>query len=100
MRHEFWNPQFAGAASRADLLLPEAGILIELKFARSTTTKRIFDELMQDITRYGDPQANHGAGTLVCFIYDPDSHLGNRAGIEADLARAGNERLRVAAVIA
>jgi hypothetical protein len=100
VRTESWNPAYLGGGSRSDLLLPEAGIVIEVKKAReSLRDTGIGSELAEDITRYGDVAANRGAAILVCFIYDPDRLLANPRGLERDLASASTERLQVLGVV-
>lgn len=101
VRAESWNPPYLGGSSRADFLLPEAAIVVEVKMARpSLLDKEMGKQLAEDITRYADPASNRGASTLVCFVYDPGRVLANPRGLEADLERASTERLRVLAVIA
>jgi REase_DpnII-MboI len=100
VRAESWNPNYLGGASRTDFLLPDAGIVIEVKKTRPNLRDRqVGDELAQDVTRYSDPAANRGATTLVCFVHDPDGLLVNPVGLERDLALATNDRLKVIGVV-
>jgi hypothetical protein len=100
VRAESWNPNYLGGASRTDFLIPEAGIVIEVKKTRSTLLDRqVGSELAEDVTRYSDPAANRGATTLVCFVHDPDHLLANPVGLERDLALTTNERLKVIGVV-
>lgn len=100
VRAESWNPTYLGGASRTDFLLPDAGIVIEVKKTRPTLLdSKVGSELAEDVTRYSDPAANRGATTLVCFVHDPDGLLTNPIGLERDLALATNERLKVIGVV-
>ncbi len=100
VRAESWNPPYLGGASRTDFLLPQKGIVLEVKKTRSTLLDRqVGSELAEDVTRYSDPAANRGASTIVCFVHDPDRLLTNPVGLEHDLALASNSRLRVVGVV-
>jgi hypothetical protein len=100
VRAESWNPSYLGGATRIDFLLPEVGIVVEVKKTRDTLTdKQVGKELAEDVTRYSDPSANRGASLLVCFVYDPDLLLQNPVGLARDLADASNERLRVVGIV-
>ncbi|MEU0499119.1 hypothetical protein [Mycobacterium sp. NPDC006124] len=100
VRAESWNPTYLGGASRTDFLLPDGGIIIEVKKTRPTLLDaKVGSELAEDVTRYSDPAANRGATTLVCFIHDPDDLLLNPDGLERDLALASNERLKVVGIV-
>jgi hypothetical protein len=101
VRAESWNPNYLGGASRVDFLVPASGFIVEVKKTRNGLLDRqVGAELAEDVTRYSDPAANRGAGTLVCFVHDPDHLLANPAGLENDLAQASNERLKVIGVVA
>ena len=86
VRPEEFSPSFAGSGSRLDFLLKAEGLVVEIKRARKTlSTKELGDELLVDIQRYrGHPDCRR----LVCFVYDPDGHISNPHGIEADLTRS------------
>jgi hypothetical protein len=100
VRAESWSPPYLGGASRADFLLPEPGIVVEVKMTRpSLRDREVATQLADDIIRYGDPASNRGATTLVCVVYDPKQLLANPRGLEADLAQTSTERLRVVAVV-
>ena len=92
IRAEEHTSSFAGASARPDFELRQYDILCEVKFVRDRShAKRVNDELLIDITRYGN------AGdwqTLYAIIYDPGKHLRNPAGLKADLESA-NEKLDV-----
>ena len=45
-----------------------------------------------DVARYKE---HSDCQALVCFIYDPDQHVGNPDGLKYDLERASTEELAV-----
>jgi hypothetical protein len=83
VRPEEWVPSYAGSASRTDFLLPEVDTIIEIKKTRTgLTAKAVGEQLIIDIAKYKKhPQCRR----LVCFVYDPEGHIANPAGIESDL---------------
>lgn len=89
VRPEDHVPQYAGATSRVDFLLPEFGIAVELKHCReSHDAKKIGEELLVDAARYAEhPDVRH----LVCIVIDHDGRLQNPRGLEADLAVASRK---------
>ncbi|WP_133697029.1 hypothetical protein [Mycobacterium sp. BK086] len=100
----FWKAQkYAGGlviSGERCQLLPDAGIVVEVKKTRPTLVDRgVGSELAEDVTRYSDPAANRGATTLVCFVHDPGRLLVNPVGLERDLALASNERLNVVGIV-
>ncbi len=100
VRAEAWNPPYLGGASRTDFLLPQESLVVEVKKTRANLRDaQVGEQLAADVTRYSDPVANRGAGTLICFVYDPDHLLINAAGLENDLSLASHERLRVIGVV-
>src|ERR1035437_9573122 len=100
VRAETWQPDYLGGSMRVDFRLPEHGIVIEVKHARTGhTDKPIGRELAEDVARYGSPDATHAASILVCFVYDPEHELTNARGLERDLAAASHERLRVVGLV-
>jgi hypothetical protein len=100
VRAEAWNPPCLGGASRTDFLLPQEGLIVEVKKTRpNLRDARVGEQLAADVTRYADPVANRGAGTLICFVHDPDHLLTNAPGLENDLALASHERLQVIGVV-
>jgi hypothetical protein len=89
VRREEWTPSYAGKASRCDFLLKTHGIVVEVKKTRSgLTDKEIGDQLIIDIARY---RQMPGCKRLVCFVYDPEDRVTNRAGFEGDLTRSGSD---------
>jgi hypothetical protein len=85
IREEEWTPSYAGGASRVDFLLKSEKTAIEVKKTRpSLTTKEIGDQLIIDIAHY---QVHPDCESLVCFVYDPDGHVRNAAGLENDLSK-------------
>lgn len=97
VRPEEWTPSYAGGAARVDFLLPEQGIVIEVKKTRQTLkATQLGAELLVDRARYeGHPDCK----TLVCFIYDPEARIGNPAGLERDLERYTGT-IKVRAIVA
>ena len=85
VRSEEVAPSYGGASSRLDFLLKNEKLVIETKMASvSLRDKQIGEQLIIDIERY---QAHPDCKTLICFVYDPDSHIKNPAGLENDLRR-------------
>jgi len=89
VRPEECTPSYAGKAGRMDFLLKDEQIVIEVKKTRKGLgTKELGDQLAVDIARY---QSHPDCKMLVCFVYDPDGHIGNPRGIERDLARDSDD---------
>lgn len=85
VRQEEWTPSYAGGSARADFLLKEERIVIEVKKTRQGLSERgIGSQLLEDIARY---QAHPDCGRLVCFIYDPEGWIENPVGLERDLEK-------------
>ena len=98
VRPEEWTPSYAGGASRMDFLLKNEQLVIEAKMVRASLGERqIGEQLIVDAARY---RAHPDCKTLVCFVYDPEAHLRNPRGIEADLAKLSAKDLNVIAIIA
>ena len=91
IRPEEWTPSYAGGAARVDFYLKTEGILVEVKKTRTTlSAKEVGDQLIVDIERYKNvPGCQH----LVCFVYDPEHHLTNPAGLQSDLSGKKNHLL-------
>lgn len=85
IRPEDYTPSYAGANSRVDFLIPDFGLAVELKYARSSMTdKSLGTELLVDRDRYtGNASIEH----LVCLVFDHDGILRNPRGLEKDLSR-------------
>jgi hypothetical protein len=90
-------PAHAGASSRVDFLLKPERTIVEAKFATANLRDRqIGEQLIIDIERY---QAHPSCDRLVCFVYDPGSHIRNAAALEADLTGTrGRVSVRVVVV--
>jgi len=85
VRPEEWIPSYAGGASRADFLLKQEGIVLEVKKTRKGLKDReAGEQLLVDIARY---QAHPDCTSLVCFIYDPEERIDNPIGLEQDLEK-------------
>jgi hypothetical protein len=98
VRREERSPSHAGSSPAIDFLLKAEQLAIEAKMARpSMTPKTLGDELLADVGRYAE---HPDCGTLVCFVYDPESRLKNPRGLESDLEKHSHEGLRVVAIIA
>lgn len=97
VRREEWTPSYAGGSSRMDFLLKDSRVVVEVKKTRSGLGAReIGDQLIVDIAKY----AQHpDCGTLICFVYDPDSLISNPRGLERDLNRQSTEELTVLVAI-
>ena len=52
------------------------------------TDKQIGHQLIIDIARYRNTA---GCKKLVCFVFDPDDRIVNRAGFETDLSRSDRD---------
>jgi hypothetical protein len=98
VRPEEWTPSYAGGASRMDFLLKNEKLVVETKMTRSGLgDKQVGEQLIVDVVRYKEhPDCN----TLICFIYDPDAHIRNPRGLEADLKKLSSSELQVLAIIA
>lgn len=70
---EEWTPRYAGKNSRIDFVLPDEGIVIELKKTRDTLNDaEIGDQLIIDLERY---RAYPYCHYVVCFVYDPEKWI-------------------------
>lgn len=98
VRPENYVPEYAGASSRVDFVLPEFGIAVELKHCHeSHTAKKIGDELIIDAKRYA---ALQDVRHLVCLVMDYSGRLANPRGLEHDLAtRSTQDGLAVSVAI-
>lgn len=83
VRAEEYVPSYAGGASRTDFLLPNEGLVIEIKKTRkSMKDADLGEQLIVDLERYrSHPQCHY----IVCFVYDPEELLVNPDGITHDL---------------
>lgn len=91
---EDYVPTYAGGTSRIDFVLRPERIAIETKMTRDSLGDReVGAQLLVDIARY---EARSDVDTLICLVYDPDHHIDNGRGLEADLERnPGRLRVRV-----
>ena len=94
VRAEEWTPSYAGSSSRVDFLLKNEGIVVETKKTRaSLSAGKLGEELIVDRTKY---DVHPHCRTLVCFVYDPERHIGNPVGLESDLeTHSGDLKVRV-----
>lgn len=85
IRPEDYVPDYAGGRSRVDFLLPEYGLVIELKHTREALTdKSLGEQLIIDRERYVNART---ARHLIALVFDPDRVLENPSGLERDLQR-------------
>lgn len=83
IRPEEFTPSYVGSSTRMDFLLPQYGIVIELKFVRDKNhAKKIGDELIIDIEHY---RKHQDCKNLWCVVYDPEQLLQNGEGLKTDL---------------
>ena len=93
IRPEEWTPSYAGASARMDFLLKKEQVVIEAKMTRDTLRDReVGEELIIDIAKYKE---HPNCRTLVCFVYDPDQHIGNPVGLKRDLEALTTDELAV-----
>lgn len=77
-------PSMAAGATRADFLLPDHGLVVELKMTRAGMTARsLADELILDIARY---RAHPNCHAIIFFVYDPRSLIKNPVALQAELS--------------
>jgi hypothetical protein len=82
-RREEWAPSIAGTSKRIDIVIPDAGIVVEVKFVRSRAhAKVVADELKVDFESYHSHPACQHLFALVC---DPAGHFGDPALLAHDL---------------
>jgi hypothetical protein len=83
VRAEEYCPSYAGTSPRMDFFLPEHGIAIETKMARSGHGNlKISNELIIDKEYY---QKRAGIKSLYCLVYDPQEVITNPDGFASDL---------------
>jgi hypothetical protein len=93
IRPEEWTPSYAGGSSRMDFLLKNERMVVEIKKTRDKLLdKDIGEQLIVDITKY---KAHPDCKTLFCFVYDPDDFISNAIGLENDLNKLSNDKLKV-----
>lgn len=97
IRTEEWTPIYAGKCSRADFVLKEQEVVVEVKMTRKGLgDKELGDQLITDIERY---KTHPNCKTLVCFVYDPDGRVANPSGLAKDLESQSRDGLRVVVFI-
>ena len=90
IRSEEYTPSYAGGSARMDFLILPYGIVVETKMTRENLKDRqIGEELLVDFARY---QKHNHCSSLICFIYDPENHISNAAGL-IELEREGADKL-------
>lgn len=83
---EEWTSQLASKSKRVDIVLPSAGMLIEVKIVRNERHARsIIDELMIDIESY---HVHPNCKKLFFFIWDPHGYILDPNSITHDLSGA------------
>lgn len=89
IRPEESTPSKGGGSARVDFLLKNEKVVVEVKMAsKKLKDKEIGEELYIDIKRY---QGHPDCGLLICFVYDPEGHLKNPAGLCSDLSGKHDE---------
>jgi predicted RNA-binding Zn-ribbon protein involved in translation (DUF1610 family) len=97
IRTEEWTPSYAGKCSRADFVLKEQEVVVEVKMTRKGLgDKELGDQLIIDIERY---KTHQNCKTLVCFVYDPEGRVANPNGLAKDLESQSRNGLRVVVFI-
>ncbi|MDB5337569.1 MAG: hypothetical protein JWN70_3188 [Planctomycetaceae bacterium] len=86
IRDEEWMPSYADSSKRADFLLYEEGIVVEVKKTRSNLQQgMIADQLAIDIANYKTrPNTIH----VVCAVWDTDHILSNPVALKMDIEKA------------
>ena len=83
------SPSMAAGATRADFLLPEHGLFLELKMTRDGMTARsLADELILDIARY---RAHPECHAIIFFVYDLRGLVKNSAALQTELSEIAGE---------
>ncbi|WP_092180209.1 hypothetical protein [Pseudomonas sp. NFACC32-1] len=83
------SPSMAAGGTRADFLLPEHGLFIELKMTRDGMTARsLADELILDIARY---RAHPECHAIIFFVYDPRGLVKNTVALQTELSEIAGE---------
>lgn len=90
---EEWTPSYLSGSSRADFLMKEHKIFLEVKKTRKGLgDKELAEQLIIDTHHYNESK---DCEILVCFVYDPEKKLTDTARIIADLERKTFKSLRV-----
>lgn len=89
IRKEEWIPSYAGGASRADFLLKQESVVIEVKKTRKgMRDKELGEQLIIDIEKY---KVHPDCKKLICFVYDPEGRITNPTGIVNDLENSNKD---------
>jgi len=97
IRREEWTPSYAGSSARADFLIKDEKIVIEIKKTRTgLKDKEVGEQLIIDIAKY---KTHPDCKILVCFVYDPEGRIGNPNGIERDLNQLSTNEMSVITII-
>lgn len=98
VRPEECTPSHAGKGARVDFLLKIEATVLEIKMTRTgLADAKIGEELVIDIARY---RTHPNCKRLVCFVYDPEHHIKNPAGLIGDLETHTTDALQVRVFIA
>ncbi|MGF6150520.1 hypothetical protein QFZ84_001492 [Pseudomonas fluorescens] len=82
-------PSLAAGGTRLDFLLPDHGLVVELKMTRAGMTVRsLADELILDIARY---RAHPDCQAILFFVYDPCGLIKNPVALKKELSRVAGE---------
>lgn len=93
IRPEEWTPSYAGGSRRMDFLLKNESLVVEVKMTRDKLRdKDVGEQLIVDIVTYG---AHPDCKTLVCFVYDPEGFISNPTGLENDLSKLSDDKLKI-----
>jgi len=84
VRAEDFVSQHAGASSRVDFLLAEAGVIIETKMTRQgLADRKVGEELLIDWGRY---KRHPDCRAILAIVYDPGYRIDNPTALEAGLS--------------
>ena len=89
VREEENMPSYAGSSARADFLLKNEKIIVEVKKTRDKLKdKELGEQLILDKEHY---HVHPDCKTLICFIYDPDGLISNPNGLINDLSETNSK---------
>lgn len=97
---EEWTPKNAGSAKRIDLIVKDAGIVIECKYVRDARhARKVADELRVDFESY---HAHAECRRLFAYVHDPERHIVDPEEFMRDLSglrKKGKSEFAVAVVV-
>ncbi|OGK59364.1 hypothetical protein A3H84_03935 [Candidatus Roizmanbacteria bacterium RIFCSPLOWO2_02_FULL_40_13] len=97
IRKEESVPSYAGSSSRADFLLKNERIVVEIKkTSDKLKDKQLGEQIILDVAKYKE---HPNCKTLVCFIYDPEGRVSNPSGLVADIDKLSGNDLTVVIII-